>query len=383
MPLGAASVAEKHRVAIARALAHEARVLILDEPTAALSSREVDDLNRIIRRLARGGAAILFISHKLDEVFAIADRFAVFRDGRTVAAGAIGEVDEPELIRAMVGRSLAQTFPKTTVELGAPVLEVRELGRAGEFADISFTLHRGEVLGFYGLVGSGRSELMETLFGLARPTHGVASIEGQPLGRSPRESIERGLVLVPEDRVASGVIGPLSIRENMTLPSLRLLARGLFLDTRAETRLAADMVERLSIKCASLGQAVRELSGGNQQKVVIAKWLATEPKVIILDEPTQGIDVAAKAAVHAFVGELVARGLAVILVSSELPEVMGIADRIVVMRAGRIARVLSRAQFEARAIARAALGSADAAPLEPSLEPPHREPEHAKSVPAS
>jgi rhamnose transport system ATP-binding protein len=356
-PLGALSVAQKHLVEIARALSHEARVLIMDEPTASLSSREVDDLHRIVRRLAGAGTAVLFISHKLEEIFAIADRYTVFRDGRRVDEGAIADVDEQSLVRSMVGRTIAEIFPKTEAKIGAPVLEVSQLGKGEEFADISFTLHKSEVLGFYGLVGAGRTELMETLFGLERATHGAVLLEGQPCGSSPREAIERGLVLVPEDRQRNGGFLALSVLDNVTLPSLGKLAPGLFLDVAAEATLGRRIVDRLSIKCSSPDQQLSELSGGNQQKVVIGKWLATEPKVIILDEPTKGIDVGSKAAVHAFIGEFVAQGVAVILVSSELPEVMGMADRIVVMRKGRIVRVLSRAEFDARTIVSAALGS--------------------------
>jgi rhamnose transport system ATP-binding protein len=359
-PLGELSLAQKHLVAIARALTHDARVLILDEPTAALSRREVDDLYGIVRRLAQEGAAILFISHKLDEVFAIADRYTVLRDGRHVAEGAVNEVQEADLVRAMVGRAITQIFPKAAADIGAPVLEAREFGNGTDFEGVSFTLHRGEVLGFYGLVGAGRTELVEALFGLAPVTHGLATLEGQRIGRSPRTSIERGLVLVPEDRQKNGVFAALSIRENLVLPSLRRLARGPLLDNEAEWALAQQAVERLAIKHADLEQPVSELSGGNQQKVVIGKWLATDPKVILLDEPTQGVDVGAKAAVHAFIGELVARGVAVILVSSELPEVMGVADRIVVMHEGRVVRIVPRAEFAAPALVAAALGSVSA-----------------------
>jgi rhamnose transport system ATP-binding protein len=357
-PLRTLSVAQKHLVAIARALTHEASVLILDEPTAALSRREVEHLHAIVRRLAAAGTAILYISHKLDEVLAIADRYAVFRDGKSVAAGAIAEVDEAALVRAMVGRSITQVFPKAAADVGAPLLEVRGLGNGREFEGISFTLHRGEVLGFYGLVGAGRTELVEALFGLTPATQGVALLEGQPLGHSPRQSIDRGLVLVPEDRQKNGVFGALSLRENLALPSLRRLARGPLLSSVAETELAQRVAERLAIKHAGLEQPVSELSGGNQQKVVIGKWLATEPKVVILDEPTQGVDVGAKAAVHGFVGELVARGVAVLLVSSELPEVMGVSDRIAVMHEGRLVRIVPRAEFDAQAIVAAALGGA-------------------------
>lgn len=356
-PLGALSVAQKHLVAIARALTHEARVLILDEPTAALSQREVEQLHGILRRLARAGTAILYISHKLDEVLALADRYVVLRDGRHVAAGKIADVDEAALVRAMVGRSLTQIFPKATVEIGAPVLEAHALGNGREFDGVSFTLHRGEVLGFYGLVGAGRTELVEALFGLTPLTQGAATLDGKPLGRSPKQAIRSGVVLVPEDRQRHGVFGALSLRENLVLPSLRRLARGPLLDREAEASLGRQLAGRLAIKHADLEQPVSELSGGNQQKVVIAKWLATEPKVVILDEPTQGVDVGAKAAVHGLVGELVARGVAVILVSSELPEVMGMADRIAVMHQGRLVCIVPRAEFDAQQIAGAALGA--------------------------
>jgi rhamnose transport system ATP-binding protein len=355
-PLGALSLAQKHLVAIARALVHEARVLILDEPTASLSSREVGDLHRVVRRLAADGVAVLFISHKLDEVLTLADRYTVFRDGRHVAEGAIAEIDEPGLVHAMVGRAIDRVFPKADASIGRVVLEVRELGNGADFEDVSFDLRAGEVLGFYGLVGAGRTELVEALFGLSPPSHGSATLEGRPVARSPRESIESGLVLVPEDRQNNGVFAALSIRDNLALPSLGRLARGPFVDELSEQSLAREIAERLAIKHQKLDQPVSELSGGNQQKVVIGKWLATDPKVVILDEPTQGVDVGAKAAVHELLGELVGRGLAVILVSSELPEVLGVSDRIAVMRAGRLVCFVPRAEFDARAIVSAALG---------------------------
>jgi rhamnose transport system ATP-binding protein len=354
--LGALSVAQKHLVEIARALSHDARIVIMDEPTAALSTREVRDLFAIVHRLKAAGKAILFISHKLDEVFAIADRYTVFRDGCQVGAGPIGDVDQGALIRLMVGRPITQIFPKTCVPLGPPVLEVRALGNDTEFEDISFELRKGEVLGFYGLVGAGRTELMEAIFGLTEIVRGDVTLDGAPGGASPRQAINRGLVLVPEDRQAHGAILALSVRHNVTLPSLRALSRALVVDRAAEATLARRIVDRLSIRCAGLDQHVGELSGGNQQKVVIGKWFATQPRVIILDEPTQGIDVGSKAAVHTVIGELVAQGVSTIVVSSELPELMGIADRIVVMYKGRIVRVVLRAEFDAATIVAAASG---------------------------
>jgi len=306
--------------------------------------------------------AILFISHKLDEIFAVADRYTVFRDGSWVGDGAIAGVDEAELVRLMIGRSVSQIFPKTTVPIGPPVLEVRQLGNETEFDGISFQLHRAEVLGFYGLVGAGRTEMVEALFGLSRATRGTIVMDGVPGAASPQGSIDRGLVLVPEDRQHHGAMLALSIRDNVTLPSLSKLARGGMLDDAAEVQLTRKMVDRLAIKCSDLDQKVSELSGGNQQKVVIGKWLATRPRIIILDEPTKGIDVGSKAAVHAFIGELVGQGVSVILVSSELPELMGISDRIAVMYKGRIVRILPRAEFDPATIVSAAVGIGDAVP---------------------
>jgi rhamnose transport system ATP-binding protein len=371
-PLGQLSVAQKHLVEIARALSHDARVMIMDEPTAALSTREIEELYRVIRRLKAAGKAILFISHKLDEVFAVADRYTVLRDGACVGEGEIADADQDGLVRLMVGRPIAQVFPKAEVAIGPPVLEVRDLGNDTEFDGISFTLRRGEVLGFYGLVGAGRTELMEALFRL-KPSRGAIALDRRRLGGSPSRAIERGLVLVPEDRQRNGAILALSVGDNLSLPSLRRLARGPLLNRAAEGELARRIADRLAIKCSGLDQRVGQLSGGNQQKVVIGKWLATGPKVIILDEPTKGIDIGSKAAVHEFVGELVGQGLSVILVSSELPEIMGIADRIIVMYKGRIARVLPRSEFDAGAIVAAAAG----------MPSPPREKVHEEPAPAS
>jgi len=360
-PLKLLSVAQKHIVEIARALSHDSRVVIMDEPTAALSAHEIEELYKIVQHLKQLGKAILFISHKFEDIFAICDGYTVFRDGGYVGAGRIADVSQDDLVRMMVGRSVSTMFPKPVVAVGEPVLEVRGLGNPTEFDGISFTLGKREVLGFYGLVGAGRTELMEALFGLGQITRGEVRLQGRALvPGSPRNVIDHGIVYVPEDRQRSGAILPMSIRDNVTLPSIGKLAHGGFLDRRAEAGMADGITGRLAVKCSGRDQLVGELSGGNQQKVVIGKWLATQPEIVILDEPTKGIDIGSKAAVHSFIGELVTQGLSVMMVSSELPELMGMADRIVVMHKGRIVRILDRPAFDAETIVGAASGLAAA-----------------------
>ncbi|MDQ0468238.1 sugar ABC transporter ATP-binding protein [Labrys wisconsinensis] len=356
-PLKALGVAQKHLVEIARALSHDARIVIMDEPTAALSAREIDDLFRIVDQLKREGRAILFISHKFEEIFRVADRWTCLRDGEHVGEGAIADATPAELVRLMVGRSIDQVFPKRAVPIGGVALEVEGLGNATEFADISFSLRQGEILGLYGLVGAGRSEVMQALFGITRPTRGQIRVNGEALAiASPADAIRAGIAYVPEDRQVQGAVLPFGVRENLTLASLARHARASFLSRRSELADTRRLGTRLSVKAASWDQKLQELSGGNQQKVVIAKWLATNPRIIILDEPTKGIDVGSKAAVHDFMVELAGEGLAVLLISSELPEVMGMADRILVMHEGRIVREFDRAAMDAAAIVTAATG---------------------------
>ncbi|MTV36218.1 sugar ABC transporter ATP-binding protein [Duganella radicis] len=331
------SVAQRHFVEIARALSQDARVVILDEPTASLSQREIQELYRIIGQLRAAGTAVIFISHKFDEIFTVADRYTVLRDGQFIAEGALADITEPELVALMVGRSVKEAYPKADVTPGEVVLEVRNLSHPTEFDDVSFSLRQGEILGFYGLVGAGRSEVMQALFGLTPGVRGSVSINGKPAAiGSAADAIAHGIAYVPEDRQHQGAHLTLPILHNITLPILSRV--GFFLRGRRaqETAIARHYAEQLELKAAHLTQNVSELSGGNQQKVVLGKWLATDPKVIILDEPTKGIDIGSKAAVHRFISELVAKGLSVILVSSELPEVMGLADRIIVMHQGRI-----------------------------------------------
>ncbi|KJS15801.1 MAG: D-ribose transporter ATP-binding protein [Hoeflea sp. BRH_c9] len=350
-------IANKHMVAIARALSIEARVVIMDEPTAALSHKEITELYELVERLKADGKAILFISHKFDEIFRIADRYTVFRDGELVSDGLITDVSEDELVRMMVGRPVGQIFPKREVPLGEEILSVAGYCHPTEFEDIGFRLRQGEILGFYGLVGAGRSEFMQSLFGITRPSKGAIRIAGEVrVIRSPAEAIESGIVYVPEDRGKQGAVIGLPIFQNVTLPSLRRTSRRGFLQLAEEFKLTRDYTSRLDLRAASLDQDIGNLSGGNQQKVVIAKWLATQPRVIILDEPTKGIDIGSKAAVHEFMTELAARGLAVIMVSSELPEIMGMSDRVIVMRDGRIAGEFERSGISAEVLVRAAAG---------------------------
>lgn len=331
-------IANKHLVAVARAMSIESDIVIMDEPTAALSHKEIEDLFALIDMLRQSGKAILFISHKFDEIYRVADRFSVFRDGEMVGKGEIRDTQQSEIVRLMVGRSVDQIFPKREVGIGGPVLKVSALCHPTEFENVSFEVREGEILGFYGLVGAGRSEVMQALFGITRPASGQVELDGKSLDlKSSSSAVDAGIVYVPEERGKQGVILDLPIAQNVSLPSLRRTSRNGFLRMAEEFALTREYASRLDLRAASLNQPAGTLSGGNQQKVVIAKWLATKPRVIILDEPTKGVDIGSKAAVHEFMGELVANGLSVIMVSSELPEVMGMSDRIVVMREGRIA----------------------------------------------
>ena len=350
-------IANKHLVAIARALSTDARVVIMDEPTAALSHKEIQELYELIEKLKAQNKAILFISHKFDEIFRIADRFTVYRDGQFVADGRIDDIDEGDLVKMMVGRDVSQIFPEREPQIGEDILQVENMSHPTEFADMSFTLRRGEILGFYGLVGAGRSEFMQSLFGITRAASGKVMIDGEPISiRSPADAAKAGIVYVPEDRGTQGAITNLPIFQNITLPSLKHTSRKGFIQLAEEFALAREFTQRLDLRAASLDTLAGNLSGGNQQKVVIAKWLATQPKVIILDEPTKGIDIGSKAAVHDFMAELAAQGLAVIMVSSEIPEIIGMSDRVIVMREGRAVAEISSDELTPETLVRHAAG---------------------------
>jgi rhamnose transport system ATP-binding protein len=353
------SIAQRHLVAIARALSVDARIVIMDEPTAALSRKEVDDLFQIVKRLKAQGKAILFISHKFDEVYEIADNYAVFRDGKAVGSGALAEISQNDIVRLMVGRSIEHAFPKVDIPLGETVLKVENYSHPTEFRDISFALRKGEILGIYGLVGAGRSEICQSLFGVTRPSGGRLELDGKEIQiRSPGDAIHAGIVYVPEERGRHGAVLQLPIYQNISLPSLGRTSRSGFLRAAEELALARKYAERFDLRAAALSVPVGTLSGGNQQKVVIGKWLATQPKILILDEPTKGIDIGSKAAVHAFISELAGEGLSIIMVSSELPEILGMSDRVLVMREGLSAGLFERAGMSAETLVRAATGNA-------------------------
>ena len=355
-------IANKHLVAIARALSVDARVVVMDEPTAALSYKEIEELYELVEHLKADGKAILFISHKFDEIFRVADSYTVLRDGEEVGNGLINETSSEALVKMMVGRSVDSVFPARTAQLGDTIMQVEGYSHPTEFDDVSFNLSRGEILGFYGLVGAGRSECMQSLFGITRPSSGKLTIDNQVVvPRSPADAIAKGLVYVPEDRGHQGAITAISIVDNIALPSLKYTSNKGFVRMAREYALAREYTERLELRAAALDQNVANLSGGNQQKVVIAKWLATKPLVIILDEPTKGIDIGSKAAVHAFMRELASRGLAVIMVSSEIPEIVGMSDRVIVMREGRKVDEFDRTGLTPENLVRAAAGIDEAA----------------------
>jgi rhamnose transport system ATP-binding protein len=345
-PVETLSMPEQQIVEIARAIGADARVVIMDEPTASLDEREVAHLFAVIARLREHGAGIIYISHRLDEVFAIADRITVLRDGESAGTWPTRTIDRAQLIRVMVGRELSAVFPKREVAIGEHALAVRALRhRASGVFDVSLSVRRGEILGLAGLVGSGRTEVAEILFGLRPAEAGDIWINGATVRiTSPSQAIALGLAYVPEDRRQHGVVLDMSLASNTSLANLKGVARAGLINRNVERAAAAQYVDQLRIKASSVEAEVGSLSGGNQQKVALARWLATSPSVLILDEPTQGVDVASKAEIHGLMGALAARGLAIIMISSEMPEILGMSDRIAVMRAGTIRGTLTRAE---------------------------------------
>jgi rhamnose transport system ATP-binding protein len=357
------SMPEQQLVEIARALGANARILILDEPTASLSEREVERLHQVLRELRGQGVGIIYISHRLEELTALADRVTVLRDGSSIATKSMGDVDRAELIRLMVGREISVIFPKQTVPLGKTVLAVSQLGcRSTGVHDVNFAVRSGEIVALAGLVGAGRTEVARILFGLTPAEVGEIHWQGRPISiNSPTAAMRLGIGYVPEDRRRYGVIPEMSIVSNTSLAVLDQISSRGFIRFRLERALAAEYAAQLRTKAASVHMPVADLSGGNQQKVAMARWLATKPKLLILDEPTQGIDVGAKAEIHRLMGELAAEGMAILMISSELPEVLGMSDRVVVMHGGTVAGILDRAEATQESILALALGHPRAA----------------------
>ncbi|MGO9307706.1 MAG: sugar ABC transporter ATP-binding protein [Spirochaetia bacterium] len=355
--MGRLSVAQMQLVEIAEAVSRKADLIIMDEPTSALTEKEVVHLFTIIRSLKERGVAVIYITHKMDEVFAITDEVSVYRDGEFVGREDSVNLTREKLIRMMVGRTIDQFFQKDSAAFGAPVLEVEGLTRHGYFRDISFSVREGEIFGVAGLIGAGRTEVMESLFGVSPKQAGVVKIRGKTVSiESPYDAIRHGVAFLTEDRKRSGLYLNLSVRDNITMPSLRNNLNALFINHRALRKLCSDAVGSLTIKTPSLDQLVMYLSGGNQQKVLVSRWLATVPALLIMDEPTRGIDVATKSEIYKIMSNLAKEGKAIILISSEMPEILAMSDRIMVMHEGRKVGEVSRAEATQEKILHMATG---------------------------
>ena len=353
------SIADQQIIEIAKAISLDARLLIMDEPTAALSGVEVDRLFAVARSLRDEGRALVFISHRFDEVFSLCDTITVMRDGAYVSTDAITDVTPAEIVNRMVGRDVDTLFPKTDGEPGAVLLDVKHLTRAGVFEDVSFSVRAGEIVGFAGLVGAGRTEVLRAVFGVDAYDSGEVTFLGKALRRhDPRAAIRAGMGLVPEDRRKQGLFVDMSISRNLTLVIRRRLSRFGLLGSGAEYSSAGQWASRLQVKADSLDSEGQTLSGGNQQKIVLAKWLATGPKLLVVDEPTRGIDIGTKAEVHRLLDELAHQGLGIVMISSELPEVLGMSDRVIVMREGRVTAELPRATASSETVMTAATRTA-------------------------
>jgi len=359
LPLGMASIAERQMVSIARAVSLDVKVMIFDEPTSSLTQKEINSLFQVIKRLKKKEIGIIYISHRLEEIFQICDSITVMRDGVVVANKLLKDVDTASIIKLMIGRDLKDMYIKTKAEIGRPVLEVKNLSVKGILNDISLTLRAGEIIGVSGLVGAGRTELARALFGDLPISTGQILIEGKEIkARSPKGFIRSGIGLIPEDRKEQGLVTELPVSRNISMTIFKTLSRFGIINEKKETNIARDYVEQLAIKTPSIYQEVKFLSGGNQQRVVIAKWLATSPKILIVDEPTRGIDVGAKAEIHKLLNELAHQGVAILMISSELPEIIAMSDRVLVIYQGRIRAELEGKKINEEEIMRYATGQA-------------------------
>ncbi len=349
--MGKLRVADQQLVEIAKAVSQNARIVVMDEPTSSITDREVENLFGIIRDLKLRGTGIIYISHKMDEVYTITDEITVLRDGESINTWKTAEVTNDMVIKAMVGRELKEQFPKIEVPIGEKLLELKNLTIQGQFENISFDVHAGEILGLVGLVGAGRTETMQALFGITKPESGEIFLKGKPVTFSkPADAIAAKIAYVTEDRKGEGLVLPMSIAHNITLPSLRELSSKIFIRKGEEKDAVQKEMTGLKVKAASVKLPVKMLSGGNQQKVVLAKWMLKEPDIIIFDEPTRGIDVGAKAEIYKLMGEFVSQGKAIIMISSEMPEAMGMSDRIIVLSNHQMGGELRREEFSQKAI---------------------------------
>lgn len=354
---GNLSVGQQQMIEIARALATQSELIVMDEPTAALTDREIDSLFEVIHSLRERGVSIIYVSHRMEEIFKICDRITVLRDGQYIGTENIKETSFDEIVRMMVGRELGERFPTRNAAIGDIVFEVKNLKLDGIFNDINFHVKAGEILGIAGLMGAGRTEILETIFGYRKKNKGIIELNGQPLNIShPLDAVKNGIAFISEDRKDKGLVIDASIRENVALTNLKSISTSGIVSRSKERQLVDNLVKRLHVRMAHRNQEVKRLSGGNQQKVVIAKWIGIEPQVLLLDEPTRGVDIGAKKEIYSIMNELSERGVAIVMISSELPEVLGVSDRIMVVHEGEITRKLLREEADQEKIMLAATG---------------------------
>lgn len=354
--MGNLSVAQQQIVEIAKALSSNARIIIMDEPTAPLTNRESEDLYRTTEGLRDKGVSIIFISHRMEDMYRLATRVTVFRDARYVGTWQLNEISREDVIMAMVGREITQFFPKRKVSIGEEIFKVEGLSRTGYFKDVSFSLRKGEILAMTGLIGAGRTEVCEAIYGVTRPDSGRVVLDGEELHiENPAQAIEKGIGFLPEDRLRQGLVLDWELSKNVTLPTLKKFGTLGWLNTGKENMVTKELAEKLEVRATSVFDLAATLSGGNQQKIIVAKILAAQMKIVILDEPTKGVDVGAKTAIFNIMNDLAEMGYGIIMVSSEMPEVLGMSDRIVVMREGRVAAIMDTASSSQEQILRAAI----------------------------
>ncbi|GAA0485662.1 ribose ABC transporter ATP-binding protein RbsA [Salinibacillus aidingensis] len=357
MEAGELSVGKQQMIEIARALSSNAELIIMDEPTAALTNREITSLFKVIKQLREQGVSIVYISHRMEEIFEICDRITILRDGEYVGTKLISETNFEEVVKMMVGRELGERFPDRNVMPGEIKLEVKGLAREGWFDNISFQVREGEILGVAGLMGAGRTEIMEAVFGARKRSKGDIYLDGKRLSvKHPADAIREGIGFITEDRKQEGLVLPFRIQENMSMANFKAISNLGFISNHKEIEMVDRLIEKLSVKTTGRNQSVKSLSGGNQQKVVVGKWLGIDPKVLILDEPTRGVDIGAKKEIYQIMNELTENGVAIIMVSSELPEILGMSDRIAVVREGELVTILNRNEADQEKIMQAATG---------------------------